>query len=293
MNDVPEFVDRHRPRCPHRRPARCPLSPGNRLEPRGRRQPGRRGGGEGLPAVGRDVEPPVAEGVELLRVHPVGLDPRPGRHSGRGGPRVAVPDRIDHRGPAVAGRPHEPAAVGRRRDRAAVVDPAGLLALEPVRAAVGGEGDVVVVGPVGLGEVADPDHRRRVQLGVVERGRRGEVGLQEHHRRHGVEVGVPEPADVAQAADQRRAPGGRADQVEDGGLLQALDHGFDRELAAGVPEFQVGRAVDGGAGAVHEAVAVEGVDLQRLGHPAQLGRDLGRLRVGPQLSHGAELMSIL
>src|SRR5690606_21550167 len=164
------------------------------LELAGLGQPGGGGGGERRAAVRADVEAAAGEPVELRGVLPVGLDDRVRGQALHLGPGVAEADRVV-RGDA-ARRPDEAGAVGRRRDRAALVDPAGLGALEPVGAAVGGEGHVAVVRPVGVGEVAGPDHDRRVPLGVVEAGGGGEVRRGEHHGRDRVQVRVPEPGDV-------------------------------------------------------------------------------------------------
>src|SRR6185436_15753773 len=85
-----------------------------------------------------------------------------------------------------------------------------------------------------------------------------------------------------------------ADEVEDRGLLDALGHHADVDLPARIPGREVVAAVERGPGAVHHAVRVEGIDLQVADHPAELGRDLGRLWVGPegQPGRGADVLHV-
>ena len=139
----------------------------------------------------------------------------------------------------------------------------------------------------GVGEVADAGHDARVGLGEVEAGGGGEVRRGEHHRRARWSRSVCRKPPMSPSALSSGAPDGRADRSLTAVSSRPCDHRLDGELAAGVPVGEVLGAVDRGAGAVHHAVGVERVDLQRLGHPAELRR-LSRAATGcaPKVSHG-------
>ena len=243
------------------------------------------------PPLVLDVEPPAAEAVEPRRVHPVGLDHRVRRQAGRRRPRRAEPDG-EHRRDA-ARRPHEAAAVGRGGDRAALVDAARLGALEPVRAAVGGERDVAVAGRSASAKLP---------------ARTMTAGFSSAKSRRVVEVKPGRVNIIAGTASRvvcrkpPMSPSALTSGAPVGGLTRSSTAVSSRPAAIGRMVIwppasqlrQVGGAVDGRAGAVHHPVGVERVDLHRLGHPAQL-RASPRAAAGsaPNVSHGAAEMSIV
>lgn len=104
---------------------------------------------------------------------------------------------------------------------------------------------------------------------------------------------MPEAADVAEGAQERGA-GGWGRDVVDRCLFKSPDHGGDCELAARVPFPEVLGSVDRRARPVHHPVRVERVDLQRLRHPAQLRRLLGRggVRAPGQPWHGGHVRGV-
>lgn len=225
---------------------------------------GERGGlGEGRGAVGGDVEGSLGAGVEdgvVLLV--AGND-------AAGGQGDVLELALVARGEdaLVEGRPEDHVAIGRVGNGTVGGSGPGGVEHGPCSTAIAAEsqlgraGDLADAGDLGdvvPGEV-DGHTARPPGAGPGGLGSRAEVG----------DRVVGEAVVVEGSHEQLGTAGGRG-QAGDGHLLDTGSKTLDGHGLVVVPVSQVVTAIDGNTGAIEPSVAVVGVDLEGLDHPAKL-----------------------
>ncbi|TKW53297.1 hypothetical protein CTA1_2369 [Colletotrichum tanaceti] len=243
---------------------------------------GEAGLGKGGGAVGREVEDGLGGRVQDLVVPLVAGDDAA---RGQGGDGLGVPAVADGQDAGAAeGRPEDDVAVGRVGDGAVGGD--GGVRVRPGRvqdgpggAAVAAEGELG-----GVGGLADADDLGGVVAGEVDRDAARPPGVRPGGAGRLAEVGdggVGE-AVVVEGRHQQLGAAGGAGEAGDGHLLDARGQAGDGDALVAVPVGQVVAAEDGEAGAVEPPVAVGGIDLEGLDHPAELlGVDVEEVGLDP------------
>ena len=220
-------------------------------------------GGEGGAGVNAAIKGAGGgTGVEDGVVALVGGDDGGGGEGGHGGEGALVRRTEDAR---VTTGPDDRVGVGGVGDGAGALGGVSAGVGVPGGATVGGDSDLLRAGAV-----ADADHVGGLVAGVVNVCGAGPLGRHPGSLGRGAQVGTGLEGETAVVTDGREELGatGGGGETEDGELFDADRQGGDGDVVDGVPLGEVVAAVDGETGGVQPVVAVEGVDLEGLDHPA-------------------------